>query len=118
MRSISLEFSRVRDALNRALERQFVVEGLGKTIKVGMGPVLFYLEPRESVNPSEIASALGIPRSTVTSLRMQLEQRELVRVEPDPDDGRARPLGHGLVRRARPRPTNAGVPFLRDDSVD
>lgn len=92
--------------MNQAIERHLEAAGLGGIITVGMGPVLFLLEVRGSALPSEIADELGIPRSTMTSLRSQLHGRELIVVEPDPDDGRARRLrltkrGRSVVRALR-----------------
>ena len=104
--SISLRLSRARDALNGALQRHLARAGLAGTVKVGMGPVLFLLDRRGDVHPSEIARELGLARSTVTSLKAQLVQRELVEVHPDPADGRASTLtltarGREVVRTLR-----------------
>jgi DNA-binding MarR family transcriptional regulator len=61
----------------------------------------------DEAQPNRIADALLVTRGNVTGLLTRLERRKWIRVEPHPNDGRARVVrltkpGQRLLDRARP----------------
>lgn len=46
-----------------------------------------------NLRPSELATRLGVARSTLSTASRALQSRQLIRQHPDPIDGRARQLG-------------------------
>jgi DNA-binding MarR family transcriptional regulator len=54
----------------------------------GMGPILFALEESGVCTMSELATAARVPRTTMTGIAARMKQRGLVRLAPNPMDGR------------------------------
>jgi DNA-binding MarR family transcriptional regulator len=90
----------MRRLVARALEQEDVSPdeyGVFSGI-VGLGPI----------SPTELASALGIPPTTISVYVARFLDRGLARRQPNPDDGRSYLLevtedGHALVQRVGPR---------------
>jgi DNA-binding MarR family transcriptional regulator len=90
----------MRRLVARALEQEDVSPdeyGVFSGI-VGLGPI----------SPTELASALGIPPTTISVYVARFLDRGLARRRPNPDDGRSYLLevtedGHALVQRVGPR---------------
>ena len=68
--------------------------------------VLRHLNP-EGMRPSELANDADVTKQAITQAIRQLQSRDLVAVEPDPDDGRAKRVvytdrGRALIAAALP----------------
>lgn len=102
--SVGMAISRISIRLQELLREELARDGLLRDVQPGVGPILFALYQRDAQRVSEVADALGIARSTMTTIVTRLEGRGLVKVEPDPDDGRAKRLVlTAKARRLRPR---------------
>ncbi len=91
----------------RALARRFdeVLRPFGLTN--GQFSLLMSLNRREPSPMGPVASLLAMDRTTLTAALKPLERRGLVKVSPDPADGRSRllaltPKAHELLLRAVP----------------
>jgi DNA-binding MarR family transcriptional regulator len=102
--SVGMAISRISIRLQELLRTELQRDGLLRDVQPGVGPILFALYQRDAQRVSEVADALGIARSTMTTIVSRLQRRGMVKVEPDPDDGRAkRLLLTAKARRLRPR---------------
>jgi len=84
----ALAFSRAEAAFSAALREAIAQARLRGVIDQGMGPILFALEVRGVLTMSDLATVACIPRSTMTGIAARMEKRGLVRLAPNPSDGR------------------------------
>jgi len=124
------EKKRVAKALGTFV-RTFLVAGRAGAPAEGRLPfnplnfhLLEQLADHGAMRPSDLAAALGVPRSTLSSAISALEKRQLVTKEPDPDDGRAKRVSlldegqHTADAIKRQNLMNAGVVLALLDERD
>ena len=106
----------------RALARRFddALRPLGLTN--GQFSLMMSLNRPEPPGMAAVASLLGMDRTTLTAVLKPLQRRGLVKVTPDPADGRGRLMtltakGRRLIARAVPvwRNTHAAIEALLPD---
>jgi DNA-binding MarR family transcriptional regulator len=83
-----LAFSRADAAFTAAIRTALARAKLRGLVDQGMGPILFTLEERGVITMSELAAAACVPRSTMTGIAARMKQRGLIRMAPNPRDGR------------------------------
>ncbi len=84
----ALAFSRADAAFYGAVRIHLAKARLRGVVDAGMAPILFSLEERGTLSMSELAAAAFMPRSTMTGIAARLQKRGIVRMAPNPADGR------------------------------
>ena len=84
---------------------------------------LFVIAQNNPCHPSEIATALDMNKSAVTTLTTRLESASFITRKPDPKDGRAQLLflsekGSDTIRRSIPHTKQANALLLDGFSAD
>ena len=91
----------------RALARRFDEALRPLSLTNGQFSLLMSLNRPEPAGMSSVASLLAMDRTTLTAALKPLERRGLLKITPDPDDGRSRllvltPKGKRLLAAAMP----------------
>jgi DNA-binding MarR family transcriptional regulator len=84
----AIAFSRADAAFSALLRSAIAGAHLRGVVDQGMGPILFALEEHGVLTMSDLATAACVPRSTMTGIAARMEKRGLVRLAPNPRDGR------------------------------
>jgi DNA-binding MarR family transcriptional regulator len=84
----ALAFSRAQAAFTAALREGIKKVHLTGVVDTGMGACLFALHERGFLTMSELAAAASISRSTMTGIATRMQKRGLIRMAPNPSDGR------------------------------
>jgi len=84
----------LREASRRTVRRLGLLEGepMGTRCTAAQCHTLLLLQHRGTLTIGDVADLLGLDKSTVSGSVQPLLARDLVRVDPDPQDGRAKPL--------------------------
>ncbi|EMI42098.1 MarR family winged helix-turn-helix transcriptional regulator [Rhodopirellula sp. SWK7] len=86
---ISLFLGRAYYSYLGMLARHLKLRQLDDKLQPGIGNLLFALFRQDDQTASEIATRLGLARSTMTGLVKRVRKLGLVTTRPDPSDGRA-----------------------------
>ena len=86
---ISLLLGRAYFSYLGILERYLKLKGLDDKLKPGIGNLLFALYRAGDRRPVDLATELGLARSTLTKLVGQVKGLGLIETRSDPDDGRS-----------------------------
>ena len=103
-KSLQILFRDARAAIEAAVRADLAQNGFGEVAPAHSA--LLRNIGDDGARPSELAAHAGVTRQAITKLVDELEQLDLVRREPDPDDGR------GVIVRYTDR-GRAGVAIAR-----
>jgi DNA-binding MarR family transcriptional regulator len=104
-KSIQILFRDARSAVEAAVRADLAQNGFGDVAPAHSA--LLRNVGDDGSRPSELAAHAGVTRQAITKLVVELERLDLVRRDPDPDDGR------GVIVRYTDR-GRAGVAIARE----
>lgn len=104
VRALEAEFGELINQMRRVLAEN--AERIEPGMLLGAYKVFTTIVRRERISQSALAETLMVDKGQLSRTVRELEQRGLIRRDPDPDDGRASilsPTPHGLERLAAAR---------------